>query len=368
MKTLKIIFALFFFHFGLEAQTVETVSDGDWGTSSTWDGGTVPGTSDDVWLNNNHDITIDAADNFTIAELTMWNKSSLTINGDLTIDSLHINNRADLFVNGSLTILGGVTMSPNSALNIDATGDLDVQGDFETDNNVDLYVDGSMSVDGDMTTGTGTELLGTGDVTVGGTVSGAVEGDEQINSTLPVELVSFTVYSQNGKARLKWKTAAEINNDYFTVEKSFDGNNFTEVKKVRGAAFSNIKQTYYAEDKNPGSEKVYYRLKQTDFDGTMEIIGLKFLEINSMTNNSLKVFPNPLPAGSEMNVQIPENLENYKISIANNAGQIIFEKSVDNSMERLIQIPGYNFASLGTYYIIVSNAQQKIISKILVIK
>ncbi|MES2654456.1 MAG: SBBP repeat-containing protein [Bacteroidota bacterium] len=83
---------------------------------------------------------------------------------------------------------------------------------------------------------------------------------------LPVKLITFNAALVNKKVNCTWETASEINNDYFTIERSIDGNNFESVGTVKGQGFSNTNTRYSFTDNNPFNSISYYRLKQTDFD------------------------------------------------------------------------------------------------------
>lgn len=87
-------------------------------------------------------------------------------------------------------------------------------------------------------------------------------------SPLPVTLVEFEAACQNSNVLITWTTATEINNDYFVVEKSYDGTSFFDLVTIQGAGNSNTILSYSANDPNPSSGTTYYRLKQVDFDGT----------------------------------------------------------------------------------------------------
>jgi len=89
-----------------------------------------------------------------------------------------------------------------------------------------------------------------------------------LTEPLPIELLSFTATPTEVEVELEWVTASEINNDFFTVEKSLDLNLWKEVLVKDGAGNSNFTKTYNDVDKNPFSGLSYYRLKQTDFNGT----------------------------------------------------------------------------------------------------
>jgi len=116
-------------------------------------------------------------------------------------------------------------------------------------------------------------------------------------SPLPVTLVSFEATCQNSNELITWSTATEVNNDYFTVEKSYDGSSFFELAKIQGAGNSNVLLTYSAVDNDPTKGAIYYRLKQVDFDGTTEyhqIISANCGNSESFTVNNLMLFSNNL--------------------------------------------------------------------------
>lgn len=108
---------------------------------------------------------------------------------------------------------------------------------------------------------------------------------------LPAELISFTSECDQNEIQLEWATASESNNDYFTLERSRDAIHFEQVAKINGQGNSTNVIDYQWTDKNPISGTVYYRLSQTDFDGTREELGLRAAGCEMIT--SIEVFPNP---------------------------------------------------------------------------
>ncbi|MBL7922626.1 MAG: T9SS type A sorting domain-containing protein [Bacteroidia bacterium] len=91
------------------------------------------------------------------------------------------------------------------------------------------------------------------------------------NSPLPVELISFNAKAKGNSVYLDWSTASEINSDYFTVERTLDFNEHTEIAKVTAAGNSSQMNLYDAWDHQPADGINYYRLLQTDLDGTLHI-------------------------------------------------------------------------------------------------
>jgi hypothetical protein len=109
------------------------------------------------------------------------------------------------------------------------------------------------------------------------------------NNPLPIELLSFNAdLNATNYVDLTWSTASEINNDFFTIEKSKDAVNFEEVLHQKGAGNSNVTLNYRDVDKNPFDGVSYYRLKQTDFNGNhtySEIVPISMKSKNALNVN-----------------------------------------------------------------------------------
>jgi hypothetical protein len=111
-------------------------------------------------------------------------------------------------------------------------------------------------------------------------------------SPLPVELLAFTARPQdNERVICKWSTATEVNNDYFTVERSRDGITFDDIGEVDGAGNSTQTRYYSFVDRDPYSGLSYYRLRQTDFDGTVTHAGP--VAVRLLASGQVLLFPNP---------------------------------------------------------------------------
>ena len=111
-------------------------------------------------------------------------------------------------------------------------------------------------------------------------------------SPLPVELTSFTAFTQDSKVKLEWTTASEINNDFFAVERSRDGIEFETIHSQKGAANSSETLNYSYIDRDPFPGTSYYRLKQTDFDGAVsysEVVAVKL----KADDTHFQLYPNP---------------------------------------------------------------------------
>ena len=95
--------------------------------------------------------------------------------------------------------------------------------------------------------------------------------------TLPVNWLHIEAVRETNHVSVTWSTAAEYNNDYFTVERSTDQYNFEAIGKVRGAGTTTIMQSYSFKDNNAPNGIVFYRIRQTDFDGASELSKVTFV-------------------------------------------------------------------------------------------
>lgn len=89
-------------------------------------------------------------------------------------------------------------------------------------------------------------------------------------SALPIVLVSFEGEVIDDNVKLDWVVASQVNNDYYTIEKSLDAYNWEELATLPGAGNSNQEISYTTYDESPIIGHNYYRLTQTDYDGKFE--------------------------------------------------------------------------------------------------
>ncbi len=117
--------------------------------------------------------------------------------------------------------------------------------------------------------------------------------DQSTCVSLPIELLSFQAVLQDGEVLLTWETLTEINNDFFTVQRSGNGVDFVAITAVKGAGDSDELQTYQVVDPNPLPGMSYYRLGQTDYDGTEAHSHLVIIE-NMPEQIHGELHPNPV--------------------------------------------------------------------------
>lgn len=184
-------------------------------------------------------------------------------------------------------------------------------------------------------------------------------GRESTNGNpLPIELVSFTAgANNNGEVVLNWITAIEINNDYFTIERSTDGINFEEVARIAGAGSSTVTNTYTTIDNQPASGLSYYRLKQTDFDGTFEYSNTVSVKIGATEPTvQISVYPNPANVGQQIQVNISDTKTDYSIEVFElGSGKLIYSGLTIGNHHQLDMPEGL---AVGAYLVrVASNAE-----------
>lgn len=109
---------------------------------------------------------------------------------------------------------------------------------------------------------------------------------------LPVTLVDFSGRLQNKNALLEWSTATEYNSKHFELEKSFDGISYRRITTIAAAGISNTTRQYSYLDKEPLTEKNYYRLRSVDMDNTSKLSNVVLLKLSG-ANQDIIVLGNP---------------------------------------------------------------------------
>lgn len=172
-------------------------------------------------------------------------------------------------------------------------------------------------------------------------------------SVLPVTFFGFSVKENNNTSLLQWKTANEINNAYFTVERSTDGVSFQPIGRVEGHGNNTGQQTYQFSDNAPSTGTNYYRLRQVDVNGSYHYSDIEKLTFAHLLT-IFKVSPNPatdhvqvsFTAGSQPSVIQVYNAAGVKV-----AGQTVAAGQTTQSVS-LLSLPA------GTYRITLVQGTQ----------
>jgi len=194
-------------------------------------------------------------------------------------------------------------------------------------------------------------------------------GAHEFPGVIPVELVSFVAASNGNSVVLSWETATETNNSHFEIEKRSENNAYTTIGKVTGAGTTVQPVKYSFTDNNPGAAKVYYRLKQVDFDGSFSYSKEVEADVEVPTVFELSQnYPNPFNPSTTIRYAIPEDarvtLEVYSI-----LGELVatLVNDVQPAGKYNVVFNAAKFAS-GTYVYRLTANQTVITKKMLLIK
>ncbi len=181
---------------------------------------------------------------------------------------------------------------------IPASDTLYVTGNLTVSSASTITVNGYIKVTGNVTTSGSSSVCGSG----GGIYLGSLTGPSGTPGwcfapvTVPIQLISFdaSYIAAENSVKANWVTASEVNNNYFTLERALDGNSFEPVGKINGAGNSNAFKEYSFIDPSPIKGISYYRLVQTDNDGTNTVYARVPVEVTDATMGSnFIIFPNP---------------------------------------------------------------------------
>ena len=206
---------------------------------------------------------------------------------------------------------------------------------------------------------------GAGNITIGNSLDGSGNNDTHLdnmvigsitNSALPIELKDFTVRPYRKMALIEWTTASEINNDYFEIEKSLDGNEWQKLAQIDGAGNSSVEINYEYIDKSPALGISYYRLKQIDFDGQLEAFAPVALDYSEILSHISELFVFPNPANNYINVVLNYSVTN-EIRVFNNEGKLMTVQKFEDQDLKKMEVDVSQYPS-GLY--IVSNGETSI--------
>lgn len=196
----------------------------------------------------------------------------------------------------------------------------------------------------------------------GGAGTGAGE-----SNLLPVELITFHGKISGTSNHLFWSTASETNNDYFSIERSSDGQAFIEIGRINGAGNSQSESTYTYTDFTPKIKTNYYRIKQIDFDGKYEYSNIISLKNKNKEKDKLLLYPNPAKNNLRLDFSTDHSSTAYIKIIDTQGKSILTQQSIlgigNNSI--LLDITSL---PTGAYILKLSYGEQTKISKLLISK
>ncbi len=174
---------------------------------------------------------------------------------------------------------------------------------------------------------------------------------------LPVELKEFkAIYNDElHLVDLFWQTASEKNSSFFTVERSLNGISWEDIKTLPAAGKSTTTRNYNCSDKIQLNTVIYYRLRQTDIDGTVQRFDI--VSVNPFSKEAEVIaFPNP----SEGVINVKSNKIIRDLSVINAYGVEVYTSFVNETQTEI------NLSEKGVYYLKIVLDDTTITKKVLV--
>ncbi len=321
-----ILSSIFFYSFSQNTCTSNGTGGGEWGNAATWSctgGATFPDltvSTVNILVGDNVTITNSIEGGFNYVFFTPQDtlNTIIYLDGDLTFDGL---GAQLMLAKGSSIVFGesGNLVSNGALVDVLTIGD----------NNV-----WNGQADGD--------------------VSGPGVMDEtSTNGSLPIELASFDVHTIERKIEVMWTTTSEFNNDFFSIQRSEDGIVYEDIAQITGSGFTTKPVNYSWIDDDPLFGRSYYRLKQTDFDGTSEIFEPIAVEATSLMDGKLTIASNPVNKGDKVRIiTSANNDEVLTITISDMLGNMILN---DQFARAEYEFHLNEYIDSGIYYVTVSS-------------
>lgn len=162
------------------------------------------------------------------------------------------------------------------------------------------------------------------------TIGGAV-------TALPVSLLSWDARKVPGGVSLQWASSEEVDNDFYLIEHSTDGNTFTELARISGQTNSSAEVAYEYVHEKPAAGAHFYRLGQQDFDGTRRELGIRRVQLVGAAE--LHLSPNPVKPGGELFLSLDTEDPTTTVSLYSMVGKVVASYPVVAGEANRINLP-----------------------------
>ena len=174
----------------------------------------------------------------------------------------------------------------------------------------------------------------------------------------PVELLNFTATALNNHVKVSWRTASEINTNYFQVEKSIDGINFEKVFTEKAAGNSHQPKDYQGFDFEPYHGISYYRLKTVDHDG--KFMYSNVVAVNFQANSTVSVYPNPVK--DQLHIQLSKETLILDVAVYDLNGKLVWKENLAKTSEVNLNVKDW---TAGVYVVKITTDDTQFTKKII---
>ena len=180
---------------------------------------------------------------------------------------------------------------------------------------------------------------------------------------LPVHFTDISAKAGKQNVLLQWGTASETGSNYFSIERSTDGLQYSIIGNVQCAGNSSAIKNYVFTDKTPLTGTSYYRLKQVDNNGSFiysAVMVIHFTGIKSVVNT----YPNPA-TGYFTIVVANTGTQPYRVTVTDMSGKLV-QSGETVAVDGKINITLNNSVKPGIYMVSIKGNSQDAVNKIVV--
>lgn len=192
----------------------------------------------------------------------------------------------------------------------------------------------------------------------------AVRNSQITENSLPSQLANFTASINGNQVEIKWSIQNEITNNYYTIERSLDNNNYYTLGAVDNQDASKQTNNYSFVDYNPIRGISYYRLRQNELDGTSEAFAPTL--VNYRGSKTFIVYPNP-SSSPLVHLSFASELSKNNVTIQDITGKEIPFNAYPQENGTMDIYIEESYASRGGIFIITVNNGQELLHQRLVI-
>lgn len=337
------------------------------------------------------------------------NDGSVAINGNFNLNSSFENN-------GVMVVAGNMNANGGSSFTNNSNASLSVEGNFT--NNSTTTNDGEVAIEGNFTNNGGAVYINNYSTSVLGnfTNNGTVQGDQNscnqfvvfggnvtqnsggsinnndfcasgvsnnfssnngsLNSVtfcscsnvitpLPIVLKSFTGECGGDGISLEWVTVTELNNAFFTIFQSEDAINWDVIYVTAGAGSSNEELSYSYTTDRTTQQTTYFKLQQTDYDGTSKTFSPIGVSCSSETSDAVSIYPNPAQEAFYLDYTSSTANEKLIIVIVDNFGKTVDSKQLTVKQGKNTLYMERNGLPSGSYFIKVVGSSTAFVKPII---
>jgi plastocyanin len=148
-----------------------------------------------------------------------------------------------------------------------------------------------------------------------------------VANALEAGLSDFVLKSEDLSTMLSWKTSSSKDLAHFSIQRSTDGDNFTEIKRILPSAGN---QYRFADNTTVG-KYVYYQVKMVDIKGNAEYTGIQMVTRNNVKTDKLitSLSPNPVSNAGHLMMQFNADAEGtMRVQLFAQSGRLIKEQNM----------------------------------------